>query len=217
MQVVLQQVQAIGNLSLESQVHNAIHMEEKRVRILAREHPEVSQSFFEEQEADQRQMRKEMVSIRKAFAEDKERRVAIKDLLEQQEKLRERKLQLLRASTVVECEKALKSWDLDDLGQGHPSGGTRTHAKERMAILERVRARSKPLPPDLANDWSWFLKHWDLARVNMLQEWQKTGWAADFLKIVKDLLSKLREDEDALATWMRRERRQFLCAPALRL
>ena len=53
MQVVLKQVQAIGNLSLESQVEKAIHIEEKRVRILAREHPEVSKSFFLEQEAEQ--------------------------------------------------------------------------------------------------------------------------------------------------------------------
>ena len=217
MQVVLKQVRAIGNLSLESQVEKAIHIEEKRVRILAREHPEVSKSFFLEQEAEQMQMRKDQASIRKAFANDKERRVAIKDLLAQQDKLRERKLELLRASTLVECEKALKSWDLDDLGQGHPSGGTRAHAKNRMAILERVRARAKPLPPDLANDWAWFLKHWDAARVNMLHPWQKDGWAGDFLKIAKDLLSKLSDDPDALATWMRREIRISLAAPALRI
>ena len=80
-----------------------------------------------------------------------------------------------------------------------------------------MRARSKPLPPDLANDWSWFLKHWDTARVNMLQPWQKDGWAGDFLAIVKDLVAKLLQDSDALATRMRRERRLYLCAPALRL
>ena len=160
-------------------------------------------------------MRRDMAAIRKAFAEEKQRRDAIKDLLEQQEKLRERKLELLRASTLVECAKALKSWDLDDLGQGHTSGGTKTHQKNRVAILERVRARSKPLPPDLANDWSWFLKHWDTARVNMLHSWQKDGWARDFIDIVKDLVSRLRADEDALATWMRRERRLYLSAPAL--
>ena len=217
MQVVLQQVQAIGNLSLEAQVHKAIHIEEKKLRILAREHPEVSQLFLDGQEADQRQMRKDMASIRQAFAQDKQRRDAVKDLLEQQDKLRERKLELLRASTLVECSKALKSWDLDDLGQGHTSGGSRAHAKNRVAILERVRARSKPLPPDLANDWSWFLKHWDTARVNMLHSWDKDGWARTFLNIIKDLIAKLRDDEDALATWMRRERRLYLRVPELRV
>ena len=215
MGVVLQQVQAIGSLSLEAQVEKAIHIEQKKIRILSREHPEVSKLFLDAQDAEERQMRKDMISIRNSFAEDKQRKDAIKDLLEQQDKLRERKLELLRASTLVECAKALKSWDLDDLGQGHASGGSRAHAKNRVAILERVRARSKPLPPDLANDWSWFLKHWDAARVAMLHPWQKDGWARDFLGIVKDLVSKLREDEDALAKWMRRERRKYLTAPAL--
>ena len=60
-----------------------------------------------------------------------------------------------------------------------------------------------------------FLKHWDTARVAMLHPWQKDGWAKDFLDIVKDLIAKLREDEDALATWMRQERRRYLHTPAL--
>ena len=80
----------------------------------------------------------------------------------------------MRAPTVVECEKALESWETSDLGQGHASGGTCQHKKNHQAILERIRARSKPLPPDLANDWHWFVKHWDAARVRNLREMQKT-------------------------------------------
>ena len=135
----------------------------------------------------------------------------------QQEKLRLQQLELARASTLVECEKALKSWDLDDLGQGHAAGGTRQHAKNRVAILERLGARSKPLPPDLANDWHWFLKHWDAARVRLINPAQRNAWALDFLGIIKTLLSRLREDEDALAVWMRQERAKHLSLPALRL
>ena len=69
------------------------------MRILNRKHPQVSQLFLDGQEEDQRQMCRDMAAIRKAFAEEKQRRDAVKDLLEQQEKLRERKLELLRAST----------------------------------------------------------------------------------------------------------------------
>ena len=217
MQVVLQQVQAIGDLSLEAQVQKAIHMVQRRIRVMSREHPLVSQAFFQDQDTERRQMRRDMAAIRKAFAEDKQRRVAIQDMVTQQEKLRQRQLELKRASTLVECEQALKSWDLNDLGQGHASGGTRQHAKNRMAILDRVRARSKPLPPDLANDWQWFLKHWDTARVSMLRPVQRNAWAADFLAIAKRLLARLEDDEDALARWMRRERAAHLCAPAIRL
>ena len=217
MQVVLQQVQTIGNLSLEAQVQKAIHMEEKKIRLLARENPDVTQAFYEEQDAEQLKTRRDMASIRKAFHQDRCNRQSIKDLMAQQEKLRLQQLELARASTLVECEKVLKSWDLDDLGQGHAAGGTRQHAKNRVAILERLRARSKPLPPDLANDWHWFLKHWDAARVRLINPAQRNAWALDFLGIIKTLLRRLREDEDALAVWMRQERAKHLSLPALRL
>ena len=42
MQVVLEQVQTIGHLSLEAQIHKAIHAEQRKVRILCRERPEVT-------------------------------------------------------------------------------------------------------------------------------------------------------------------------------
>ena len=185
------------------------------MRALAREHPSVTSAFLEEQDAEQRRMRQEMAAIRKAFGQDKERKAAIKELLAQQEKLKERQRELARASTIVECEQAVKSWDLDDLGQGHALGGAKHHKQNRIAILDRIRHRSKPLPADLANDWNWFLKHWDAARVAMLMPLQRTGWASDFVKIAKKLLSDMREDPDALAKWMRHERRQHLSRPAL--
>ena len=87
MQVVLQQVQAIGNANLEAQVLKAITMEERRVRILAREHPEVTRGFLDEQDADRRRVRREHASIRKAFSLDQERRLTIRELREQQDKL----------------------------------------------------------------------------------------------------------------------------------
>ena len=217
MQVVLHQVQAIGNMSLEAQVQKAIHLEEKRLRILGRGDAEIAHAFLEEQDAHKLKFRREQLSIRKAFEQEKQRRITIKELVEHQEQLRVRHLELRKASTVVECEKALKSWDIEDLGQGHENGGTRQHVKNRMAILERLRGRGKPLPPDLANDWHWFLKHWDAARVKHLREFHRPGWGAMFRDIVKDLLERLKRDDDALCTWMRSERARYLRAPALRL
>ena len=170
-----------------------------------------------QQDADRCRARREHLSIRKAFEQEKQRRVTIKELGEEQEKLRLQRLALLKASTVVECENAVKSWETSDLGQTHANGGSRTHIKNRMAILERLRARAKPLPPDLANDWHWFLKHWDAARVRHLRLAQRPAWGAMFLGIVKDLLEKLRDDDEAFTKWIRSERRLHLCAPALRL
>ena len=217
MQVVLHQVQAIGSLSLEAQVQKAIHMEERKVRILARENPDITHAFCDEQDAERWKIRRGQLSIRKAFAEEKQRRMTIQDLIAHQEKLRLQHLKLLKASTVVECEKALKSWDTEDLGQGHERGGSRQHVKNRMAILERLRTRSKPLPPDLANDWHWFLKQWDAARLRHMPPRQRNAWGSQFRDIVRNLLARLKHDDDALATWIRAERSHHLCEPALRL
>ena len=80
MQVVLHQVQAIGNMSLEAQVQKAIHLEEKRLRILGRGDSEIAHAFLEEQDAHKLKFRREQLSIRKAFDQEKQRRRTIKEL-----------------------------------------------------------------------------------------------------------------------------------------
>ena len=217
MRVVLQQVQALGHLSLEAQVQKAMHLEEKKIRIVARENSEIAHAFQAERDAERFKARVEQLSIRRAFAQDKQRRITIRELQEHQERLRLRRLELLRASTVVECQRALKSWEVQDLGQGNAEGGSRAHVKNRMAILERLRCRAKPLPPDLENDWHWFIRQWDIARVRRMRDLHKLGWGAQFRDIVRDLLDKMKTDSDALSSWMRRERQLYLRAPALRL
>ena len=212
MHVVLEQVQTLGNLSLEAQVRRVLHAEERKLRLLCRAHPEVTEGFLLSQENDRRRARREQASILKAVAADKKRRVSIKKLAEQEEKLRKRKLELLQASTVVECERAVKSWDMEDLGQGHDGGGTRRHKENRMAILERLRGRAKPLPPELANDWHWFLRHWDDARVHRLGPYHRAGWGSVFRDLVQELMRDMQRDEDAFAS-----ERKLLRAPVLRL
>ena len=97
--------------------------------------------FLQTQDADRRKVRREHASIRKAVEQDKYRRVSIKQLAEQEENLRKRKLELLRASTVVECARALKSWEISDLGQGNEAGGTRQHAQNRKYVGTLARPR----------------------------------------------------------------------------
>ena len=127
----------------------------------------------------------------------------------------QQKQELHRASALVECQNALKSWESKDLGQGHPNGGAREHCRNRLNVLDRVHARSKPLPPDLQNDWLWFVKQWDAAMLRNLPSHQKVAWGSEFLKTVNTLLDRIRADGDALAKWMRSERSRWLGAPAL--
>ena len=173
--------------------------------------------FFLAQDEDRRRLRREQASIRRAVSDDQVRKVSIKELAAQEDNLRKRKLELLQASTVVECQQALKSWDTSDLGQGHAAGGTKLHAQNRRAILERLRGRGKPLPPDLANDWHWFLRQWDQARVSRMQPLRRGAWGSVFRDMVQDLMKEMQTDPDAFAKWMRGEHKSVLMAPALRL
>ena len=161
-------------------------------------------------------MRKRL-AIDRAFAEDKRRKRSIEDLIEQQHKTDLSRIALNRASTVVECQEALKSFEASDLGGGHKTGGTREHAANRRKVLDRLRARAQPLPPDLANDWDWFCRRWDQARLALLPAWQRPGWGAAFKDIANKILDDLKRDGNALAVWMRQERREHLAKPALRL
>ena len=53
----------------------------------------------------------------------------------------------------------LRCFEIADLGQGHPAGGSAEHIRDRMNVLERIKQRSAPLPPEQANDWEWFRKN----------------------------------------------------------
>ena len=131
----------------------------------------------------------------------------LEDLLREQDSLRERKAELARASTAGESLRALKRWTAADFGQGHARGGTRAHAANRREVLERLRRRAPALPPDLANDWGFFLQTWDARRVSMLREGHRAGWGAQFLSLMLDLHRDMRANPngDTFALWIRRE------------
>lgn len=113
----------------------------------------------------------------------------------------------------MECMKALKRWDAADLGQGHLQAGTRLHFKNRSEVLERLRRRADPLPPDLANDWSFFLKHWDRWKVGSMPDHRRDSWGIRFLNMMKELSEKMASAQaegrgHPFADWMRSEMRQ---------
>ena len=102
----------------------------------------------------------------------------IKGMRAEQEALHQRRLDLQRASTVVESLTALKCFEIADLGQGHAAGGTAEHIRNRMNVLDRIKQRSAPLPPEQANDWDWFRKKWDKSRVELLPK-ERDAWFGD--------------------------------------
>ena len=84
-------------------------------------------------------------------------------------------------------------------------------------MLDRIRLRGKPLPPEQENDWEWFKRQWDKIRISRMHEHQKCAWGSEFKNIANELLKRIAAGEsDALSKWMASEARLYLCLPALR-
>jgi vacuolar-type H+-ATPase subunit I/STV1 len=149
---MLLQLQAIGNLRLEAEVHLAIQHEEKRTRHLRRQDPGIARHWTTEMESRRLEQLRQRHAVERDFETDRTRKLTIKEMMRQQAEVEQKRLALQKASTLVECLQALKSYDLDDLGLGHPQGGDKNHLASRMQVMERIRSRAAPLPPILQND-----------------------------------------------------------------
>ena len=86
-----------------------------------------------------------------------------------------------------------------------------------MNVLDRIKQRSAPLPPEQANDWDWFRKKWDKSRVEQLPKERRLSRGHTFKTITLHLLTRLKDGEhDTLNRWMAQECREHLSMPALR-
>ncbi len=94
----------------------------------------------------------------------------------------------------------------------------REHIRNRLQVLERLRLRFPPLPPEQANDWEWFQPRWDKARQARFHESVKGEWGSQFHNEIVALLQRLRDGgANALRRWMAEQSREHLCMAALRL
>ena len=152
-----------------------------------------------------------------AQRQNQQRVKTIRQMREEQETLHERRLAVQNASTVAESLTVLRSFETADLGHGHPRGGTADHIRNRMNVLDRVRARAAPLPIEQHNDWQWFKKRWDKTRLELLPPAHRPVWAVTFKDIAVRLLNEISNgDYNALSRWMAEESRLHFGAAALR-
>ena len=214
---VLEQLKPLNCDALLVQVEKALHLEVRRSRGRAQTNPNVARAMLQEREMELEDYARRNAREAAARKQNDLRLKTIKDMRAEQEALHQRRLELQRASTVVESLSALRSFEIADLGQGHPAGGSAEHIRNRMNVLERIKQRAAPLPPEQANDWDWFKKHWDKSWVEGLPKERRLIWGHTFKGIAVQLLTRLRNGEhDALSRWMAQECRERLSMPALR-
>ncbi len=215
---VLEQVRGMGLDNLAVHCSNALHMEHKRARKSTHHNAAVVQALRLEREVELADAARRQQLALADREESRRAAVSIRQMRAEAEALVQRRIELQQASTVVECLGALRSFETSDLGQGHRGGGSAEHIRNRMNVLDRIRIRSPPLPPEQANDWHWFQRHWDKARIEQLHPDRRDAWGAMFKNIALDLLERIRGGEhDALSKWMARESREIMQVPALRM
>jgi hypothetical protein len=218
LKVVLEQVRSVGQDALAVTVSNAIRRQERLCRGKKRTTGVISQAMLANYAAAVADETTAQSIVAKADAEAKRTRLTIKQMKAEHDRLAAARVALQRASTVMECMTSLKNFETADFGQGHPKGGTAEHKKNRMQVLERLRLRFPPLPPDQANDWEWFKPRWDKTRLAKLHPAVMGAWGAQFRNEVLALLQRLRDgDVQALSRWMADQSRDHLCLPALRV
>ena len=215
---VLVQVQAIGDERLAVTVARALHSEERRSVGRLRSNPAVAEALEANHQATLHKAIAGQTIAERTRLETTQQRKRLAELREDEARLDRKRLAIAKACTVVESMDALKAFPDDAIGVGHKDGGTKAHRDARQDILRRLRLRAAPLPPDLDNDWEWFVQQWDKRRVEHLPELDKCTWGYRFRETILGLLGRIRKDEpDVLAKWMRDECRRYLHLPQLHL
>ena len=213
---VVTQLVAVGEDGVAATVNQAAQGEKRKIRQMEVAGPDIALAFNAEREQRHLDMLRRRHEIERGMARDKDLKGSIAELIREQDRLHEKRVRLERASTVVECMDSLKSWTAAEFGQGHGDGGTRRHARNRHDVLERLRRRAPPLPPDLANQWEFFVGNWDRFRLGGLRV--RAAWGSQFLNIVNELLARMSApsvEGNPFADWMRKELRKpsFPVAP----
>jgi hypothetical protein len=218
LQCVLSQVEAAGMDTLAATVVNCLRAEERKAYGRCQPNPAIARAMLANRqvESDAIVVGQSIVQAAVAAADRQRRHLAA--LAAEENRLAAQSAAMRKASTALESVRALRRFDIADLGQGHPQGGTRQHVEHRLEILERVKAKSEPLPAELENDWGWFKKHWDTVRLNHYTLPGKSAWGALFRDLMLGLLDKIAKGErHVLANFMYEQIRLYLPMPAIRV
>ena len=218
LQSVHQQLLDAGMDGVAAAIQENLRLHGRRARNMAKNNPALCLALHREKERNSKNKAMEDLRLKKHMQDraqvDEDKKTIQKDM----QQLVDMKIAAKQAAVAAECKSALKSFDLADIGQGHPDGGNAKHRKNRLEILERVRGRAPPLSPALLNDWHWFCRNWDKRNIEIRHPSVRAGWPSEFARQMKDLVRKLSQGEsNAFESWLLRERAALCPLPALRV
>ena len=199
-------MERINDRPMAMTLRRALHHEERQASLRAREKPEVMSAMSRHRE----EQRKEIERERREFHEDLRRKrevaqtkraaAATKAELAKAQKL------LKEAQSMLETKQALKTFSTQSLGAGHPNGGTATHRKRRLEVMDRIAAHAE-LTGQQRNDWEWFREEYDVAQAAS----NGSEWGEMFAEMMQSVLDDLLAGRaSAVSEFMYKETKRVL-------
>ena len=181
---VADELKNTGNVSLIAQIDTEIHKEQKKIRNLSKEDPEVLRAAAAIRTAAADRERKYRDSVRRANDEMKALQKVQREILDAQRKLKKQRTALQDAEAAVHIKHSARKYSLSDLGQGKRSCGGEACRRNRWDVLDRMSRLGKGLSEAQKTDFKWFKEAWD---AKMMDEY-KGAWPETFSSWMEKLL-----------------------------
>ena len=90
--------------------------------------------------------------------------------------LRKTKQEIADAEALLETKHAIKTYSVEDLGEGRSRGGAAAAKKRRLEVLDRMARLGTGLSPSQKNDFSWWKESWDAKQPEALSGAWPATW-----------------------------------------
>ena len=157
-------LKACGAMNSVINLENEIRKERRRMRAMSKEDPDVLLALARQRDEEEARDRERRRLVDQANARTLSAARLRKQIQDANEVL---KHDIMEAECLLETKHAVKTYSLEDLGQGRSRGGGAAGKKRRLEVLDRLARIGQGLSPAQKNDFSWWKDAWD---ANMLQE-----------------------------------------------
>ena len=114
-----------------------------------------------------------------------------KEAVEANRLLKKRKQEIVERENRLASSHTLKTYSIDQLGQGHAKGGTAACRTRRHEVLDRMARNGIGLSVGQRNDWNWFKQAWD---ETMAREYTE-NWGGKFAEWIQGVIDRFKKGE----------------------